>query len=69
MLIDNTFLEFGGRICQQTIGIPVGTNYASSYGVEFIQGLVKAGKKRLAQHFTFTNRYINDVISLNNSNF
>ena len=27
-LIDNIFVEFGGRIYQQTIGIPMGTNYA-----------------------------------------
>jgi len=25
-LIDNIFIEFGGRIFQQTVGIPVGTN-------------------------------------------
>ena len=27
-LIDNIFVEFGGRIFQQTIGIPMGTNCA-----------------------------------------
>jgi hypothetical protein len=28
-LIDNTFVMFGGHVFQQTVGIPVGTNYAS----------------------------------------
>ena len=44
-LIDNIFVEFGGRIFQQTIGIPMGTNCAPlladlflySYEAEFVQ--------------------------------
>ena len=28
-LIDNIFVQFGGRVFQQTIGIPMGTNCAS----------------------------------------
>ena len=44
-LIDNVFVEFGGRIFQQTIGIPMGTNCAPlladlflySYKAEFVQ--------------------------------
>ena len=34
---------------------------------ELIQGLLKRGKKHLAQKFNFTYRYIDDVLSLNNS--
>ena len=34
---------------------------------EFVQSLIKAGKKRYAQQFNFTYRYIDDVLSLNNS--
>jgi hypothetical protein len=26
-LIDNIFIMFGGRVFQQTVGIPMGTNY------------------------------------------
>ena len=48
-LIDNIFVEFGGRIFQQTIGIPMGTNCAPlladlflySYEAEFINGLMQ----------------------------
>ena len=65
-LIDNIFVEFDGRIFQQTIGIPMGTNCAPSladlflysYEAEFVQSLLQAGKKDLAQQFNFTYRYI-----------
>ena len=58
-LIDNIFVEFGGQIFQQTIGIPIGTNCAPllaylllfSYEAEFVQSLPQAGKKHLAQQF------------------
>ena len=77
-LIDNIiFVEFGGRIFQQTIGIPMGTNCAPlladlclySYEAEFVQSLLQAGKKHLAQQFNFTYRYIDDVLSLKNTKF
>ena len=76
-LIDNIFVEFGGRIFQQTIGIPMGTNCAPlladlflySYEAEFVQSLLQAGKKHLAQQFNFTYRYLDDVLSLKNTKF
>ena len=76
-LIDIIFVEFGGRIFQQTIGKPLGTNCAPlladlflySYEAEFVQSLLKAGKKNLAKQFNFTYRYIDDLLSLNNTKF
>ena len=77
-LIDNIFVEFGGLIFQQTVGIPMGTNCAPlladlflhSYEAEFIQNLLKDKKKKhLAKSFNFTFRYIDDVLSLNNPHF
>ena len=76
-LIDNIFVIFGGRVFQQTVGIPMGTNCAPlladlflySYEANFIQGLLKKKEKKLAQPFNFTFRYIDDAISLNNSRF
>jgi hypothetical protein len=35
----------------------------------FIQGLLKKNENKLARSFNFTFRYIDDVISLNNSRF
>ena len=76
-LIDNIFVEFGGQIFQQTFGIPMGTNCALlladlflySYKAEFVQSLLQAGNKQLAQQFNFTYRYIDDVLSLKNTKF
>ena len=76
-LIDNIFVEFGGHIFQQCTGIPMGTNCAPlladlflySYEAEFIQSLVRQKKLSVAKAFNFTFRYIDDVISLNNSIF
>ena len=30
-LIDNTFVQFGGRLFHQLIGIPMGTNYLLTF--------------------------------------
>jgi hypothetical protein len=40
-----------------------------SYEAELIQGLLKKNEKKLARSFNFTFRYIDDVLSLNNSRF
>jgi hypothetical protein len=40
-----------------------------SYEADFIQGLLKKYEKNLARSFNFTFRYIDDVLSLNNSRF
>ena len=76
-LIDNIFVQFAGNIYQQTVGIPMGTNCAPlladlflySYEAEFIQQLLKDGKKNVAKNFNFTFRYIDDVLSINNNDF
>ena len=76
-LIDNIFVMFGGRVFQQTVGIPMGTNCAPlfadlflySYEAYFIHGLLRKNEKKLARSFNFKFRYIDDVLSLNNSKF
>ena len=40
-----------------------------SYEAEFIQSLLSTGCKRLTSQFNFTNRYIDDVFSINNPYF
>ena len=76
-LVDIIFVVFAGKVFQQIIGIPMGTNcvplladiFLYSYEAEFIQSLLSAGKKRLASQFNFTNRYIDVVLSINNPDF
>ena len=40
-----------------------------SYEAEFIQTLIKSGKRHPAKSFRFTYRYIGDVLSINNRKF
>ena len=40
-----------------------------SYEAEFIQSLLSSGKKQLASRFNLIYRYIDDVLSINNSEF
>ena len=74
---DNIFVVFAGKVFQQIIGIPMGTNCAPlladiflySYEAEFIQSLLSTGRKRLASQFNFTYRYIDEVLSIYNPDF
>ena len=74
-LIDNIYMEFSGEIFQQIVGILMGTTctplladlFLYGYEAEFIVGLLKVGKKHLAQKFNCTYRYIDYVLSLNSS--
>ena len=76
-LVDNIFVVFGGKVFQQIVGIPIGTNCAPlladiflySYEAKLIQYLLSTGKKKIASRFNFTYRYINDVLSINNPDF
>ena len=70
-------MVFAGKVFQQIVGIPMGTNCAPlladiflySYEAEFIQSLLSTGRKWLASQFNFTYRYIDDVLSINNPDF
>ena len=76
-LIDNIFVILGGRVFQQTVGIPMGINcvpilsdlFLYSYEAGFIQRLLKKNEKKLVPSFNFTFPYIDDVLSLNNYRF
>ena len=61
-LVDNIFVVFGGKVFQQIVGIPMGTNCAPlladiflySYEAEYIKYLLSTGKKKIASQFNFT---------------
>ena len=57
-LIDSIFVMFGGRVF----------NRQSAYKL-LLQGLLKKNEKKLGRPYNFTFRYIDDVLSLNNSRF
>ena len=76
-LVDNIFVVFAGKVFQQTVGIPMGTNCAPlladiflySYEADFIQSLLSTGKKHLASRFNLTYWYIVDILSIINQEF
>ena len=73
-LIDNTFVQFGGCLFCQVIGIPMPTNCAPlladfflySYENEFLDNMIRNGHRRLARSFNLCYRYIDDLIVFNN---
>ena len=76
-LVDNIHVRFGGQLFRQMVGIPMGTNCAPllanlflySYENEFLDKLIKEGKRKLARKFNLSYRYIDDLISFNNKRF
>ena len=77
--IDNIYVEFGGHVYQQTVGIPVCTNctplvvdlFLYSYEADFVQHLqkIKFKKSKASFNLTYRYRYMDKVISLNNPKF
>ena len=71
------FVQCGGLVFHQTIGIPMGTNctplianlFLTAYEIVFLQRLIKNNDRKLDQTFNYSYRYVDDVLSLNNSRF
>jgi hypothetical protein len=76
-LLDNLFVEFNGKIFQQIIGVPMGTNCALliadlflyCYERDFMLELSKTKQLDLIQRFNLTSRYIDDILNLDNPYF
>ena len=76
-LVDNIYVRFGGQLFRQMVGIPLGTNcvplladlFLYSYENEFLDKLIKEGKRRLARKFNLSYHYTDDLISFNNIRF
>ena len=76
-LVDNIYVRFGGQLFRQMVGIPMGTYCAPlwadlflyPYENEFLDKLIKEGKRKLARTFNLSYRYIDDLISFNNKRF
>ena len=78
-LTDNIFVKFGGCLFRhdQVIGIPVVTNCAPllpdlflySYESEFLDNMIRGGHRKLAGSFNLCDRYIDDLIVINNKMF
>ena len=72
-LIDNICVMFGGWMCfstDYTYGYKLCFSshlFLYSYEADIIQGHRNKNEKKVARSFNFTSRYIDDVLSLNNS--
>ena len=76
-LVDNIYVRFGGQLFRQMVGIPMGTNCARlladlflySYENEFLDKLIKEGKRKFVGKFNLSYCYIDGLISFNNKRF
>ena len=64
-LVDNIYVRFGGQLFRRTVGIHMRTNFTPlladlflySYENEFLDKLIKEGKRKLARNFNLSHRY------------
>ena len=76
IFVNNILVVFAGKVFQQKVGNPMGTDCAPlladiflfSYKAEFIYSLLLTDKKQMASRFYFTYKYISDVLSINYPN-
>ena len=76
-MLDNIYVRFGGQLFRQMVGIPMGTNCAPlladlflySHENDFLDKLIKEGKRKLAKKFNLSYCYIDDLLSFNNERF
>ena len=75
-LIDNVYIKVGNKVFRQTVGIPMGTDCAPqlanlflfNYEYTFMRNLMKDNLCK-AKRFSHTVRYIDDLLTLNNTMF
>ena len=75
-LIDNIFIQVGNKVFRQRIGIPMGTDcgpllanlFLFYYEYNYMKSLLK-NNFLLARKFNNTARYIDDLLTLNNTDF
>ena len=75
-LVDSIYIQVGNRIFRQTIGIPMGTDCAPLlanlflfyYEYKFMKTKLNQNNK-VARDFSYTFRYIDDLLTLNNPTF
>ena len=76
-LSDNIFIRFGTKLYRQTIGIPMGTNYAPlvadlflfCYDRDFMKSLSRASQADIIEAFNSTSRYLDNLLNIDNIYF
>ena len=76
-LLDNIFIRFGTKRYRQTIGIPMGTNYAPfvadlflfCYERDVMKSLSRENQADVIEAFNSTSRYLDDLLNIDNIYF
>ena len=76
-LLDNVFIQVGGKVFQRCVGIPISTDCAPLLAELLFHDYESSAMTRLsrtnghpqAKSFDFTRRYMDDLISVNNPRF
>ena len=76
-LLDNIFIRFGTKLYRQTIGIPMGTNFAPlvadlfrfCYERDFMKSLSRENQADIIEAFSSTSRYLDDLLNIDNIYF
>ena len=76
-LLDNIFIRIGIKLYRQTIGIPMGTNYAPlvadlflfCYERYFMKSLSHENQADIIKAFNSTSRYLDDLLNIENIYF
>ena len=71
--MDNIFIRLGTKLYRQTIGIPMGTNYAPLvadlflfffYERDFMKSLSRENQADIIAAFNSTSRYLDDLLNI-----
>ena len=76
-VMENIYVQFEGMVCQQILGIPMGTNCAPliadlclfCYKRDFMANLHKSKQYDLIDMFNDTSRYLDDIFTVDNTEF
>ena len=76
-LLDNIFIRFGSKLYRQSVGIPMGTNYAPlvadlflfCYERDFMLSLSDNNQTDIIEAFNSTSRYLDDLLNIDNPYF
>ena len=76
-LMENIYVQFGGMVYHQIVGIPMGTNCAPliadlflyCYQKDFMSNLQKSKRFDLIDKFNDTSRYLDDIFTIDNPEF
>ena len=71
------FIRFGTKLYRQTIGIPMGTNYAPlvadlylfCYERDFMKSVSRENQADIIEAFNSTSRYLDDLLNVDNIYF